>query len=157
MTTSFAQNLKATTLAVAITAATVFTGTAPALATDADQQIELVYIWTAKPSMEQQLIGTYSAVGEVLDKHEPGLLEYEISVSETGHQIVIHEVFEDANALAFHLQSTAAQYFPQITEIAVPGPFIFRGDVPEELKAAAYQMDMGAIFTTDWTGFNRGG
>ena len=76
-------------------------------------------------------------------------------MSETGNQIVIHEVFEDGDALAFHLSETAAQFFPQLVAFATPGPFIFRGDVPEELKAAAYGMNMGAIFTGDWDGFER--
>ena len=57
--------------------------------------------------------------------------------------------------MAFHLSETAAQFFPQLVEFATPGPFIFRGDVPEELKAAAYGMEMGAIFTGEWSGFER--
>ena len=91
----------------------------------------------------------------MLEANEPGLISYEIAVSETGDQIIIHEVFEDGDALAFHLSETAAVFFPQLVEFATPGPFIFRGDVPEELKAAAYQMNMGAIFTGDWNGFDR--
>ena len=90
-----------------------------------------------------------------VEANEPGLISYEIAVSETGKQIVIHEVFEDGDALAFHLSETAAQFFPQLVEFATPGPFIFRGDVPDELRAAAYQMEMGAIFTGDWEGFER--
>lgn len=118
-------------------------------------EIGLVYVWTANPGMGEQLVATYAAVGETLEANEPGLLSYEIAVSEKGDQIVIHEVFEDSEALAVHLSGTAAQYFPQISEFATPGPFIFRGDVPEDLKAAAYGMNMGAIFTTDWAGFSR--
>ncbi|MDU8927181.1 antibiotic biosynthesis monooxygenase [Alisedimentitalea sp. MJ-SS2] len=118
-------------------------------------QIDLTYVWTAHPGMEKRLVATYGAVGEVLQANEPGLLTYEIAVSETGNQIVIHEVFKDGEALAFHLSETAAQFFPQLVEFATPGPFIFRGDVPEDLKAAAYQMNMGAIFTADWSGFER--
>lgn len=117
--------------------------------------IDLVYVWTAHEGMEDQLIGTYAAVGAALEAGEPGLLHYGISISETGHQIVIHEVFANNEALAFHLNGTAARYFPQISQIATPGPFIFRGDVDEELRRAAYQMNMGAIFTTDWEGFSR--
>ncbi len=135
--------------------AIALSGVMAAQAGDMSTEIDLVYVWTAKPGMGEQLVATYAAVGEVLEANEPGLLSYEIAVSETGEQIVIHEVFEDSAALAFHLSGTAAQYFPQIVEIATPGPFIFRGDVPEELKAAAYQMQMGAIFTGDWDGFAR--
>ena len=141
--------LKAT-LAAAIIAATgipAFAGTT--------SEIALTYVWTAHEGQAERLIATYQAVGDILEANEPGLLSYEIAVSETGNQIVIHEVFEDGNALAFHLSETAAQFFPQLVEFANPGPFIFRGDVPEELKAAAYGMNMGAIFTGDWNGFER--
>ncbi len=127
---------------------------APVLA-DNGSEIELTYVWTAHEGQEERLVATYGAVGEMLEANEPGLISYEIAVSETGNQIIIHEVFEDGNALAFHLSETAAQFFPQLVEFATPGPFIFSGDVPEELKAAAYQMNMGAIFTGEWDGFER--
>ena len=127
---------------------------APALA-DNGTEIALTYVWTAHEGQEERLVATYGAVGEILEANEPGLISYEIAVSETGNQIVIHEVFEDGDALAFHLSETAAQFFPQLVEFATPGPFIFRGDVPEELKDAAYGMNMGAIFTGDWDGFER--
>ena len=142
-------NLKATAAVAMIT----LLG-APALA-DTDSEIALTYVWTAHAGQEVRLVATYGAVGEILEANEPGLISYEIAVSETGTQIVIHEVFEDGEALAFHLSQTAAQFFPQLVEFATPGPFIFRGDVPEELKAAAYAMNMGAIFTGDWDGFER--
>lgn len=127
---------------------------APAFA-EAGSEIALTYVWTAHEGQEERLVATYGAVGEILEANEPGLISYEIAVSETGNQIVIHEVFENGDALAFHLSETAAQFFPQLVEFATPGPFIFRGDVPEELKAAAYGMNMGAIFTSDWDGFER--
>ena len=127
---------------------------APAMAENGSE-IALTYVWTAHEGQEERLVATYGAVGEILEANEPGLISYEIAVSETGNQIVIHEVFEDGDALAFHLTETAAQFFPQLVEFATPGPFIFRGDVPEELKAAAYGMNMGAIFTGDWEGFER--
>ena len=127
---------------------------APAMA-DSGTEIALTYVWTAHKGQEERLVATYGAVAEILEANEPGLISYEIAVSETGNQIVVHEVFEDGDALAFHLSETAGQFFPQLVEFATPGPFIFRGDVPNELKAAAYQMEMGAIFTGDWEGFER--
>ena len=139
------------TLKSTIAAALIAVAATPTLA----EAIDLTYVWTAHDGQEERLVATYQAVGEILEANEPGLMAYEIAISETGNQIVIHEVFEDADALAFHLTETAAQFFPQLVEFANPGPFIFRGDVPEELKAAAYQMNMGAIFTGDWDGFER--
>jgi quinol monooxygenase YgiN len=126
-----------------------------AFADTTSTEIDLTYVWTAHEGQAERLIATYEAVGEALEANEPGLLFYELAVSERGDQIVIHEVFEDGNALAFHLSETAAAFFPQLVEFATPGPFIFRGDVPEELRAAAYQMNMGAIFAGDWDGFER--
>lgn len=138
-----------TTLAASLLAGSV------SLAEEPNSEITLTYVWTAHEGMEDKLVGTYQAVGQVLEANEPGLLSYEIAVSERGDQIVIHEVFEDGAALAVHLQETAAQFFPQLVEFATPGPFIFRGEVPAELKEAAYSMNMGAIFTGDWSGFDR--
>ena len=135
-------------------AAMIAISAGPALA-DTSSEIALTYVWTAHEGQEERLVATYSAVGEILEANEPGLITYGIAISETGNQIVIHEVFEDGNALAFHLSETAAQFFPQLVEFATPGPFIFRGDVPVELKAAAYDMNMGAIFTGEWSGFER--
>ncbi|MEM9433046.1 MAG: antibiotic biosynthesis monooxygenase [Pseudomonadota bacterium] len=142
------------TLKITAAATMIAVIAAPALA-DNGNEIALTYVWTAHEGQEERLIATYGAVGGLLETNEPGLISYEIAVSETGNQIVIHEVFEDGDALAFHLSETAARFFPQLVEFATPGPFIFRGDVPEELRAAAYQMDMGAIFTDDWEGFER--
>lgn len=144
-----------TIAAAAIIAGTTTLMAAPAAVADTSSQIDLTYVWTAHEGQEERLIATYEAVGDILEANEPGLLFYEIAVSETGNQIIIHETFEDGEALAFHLSETAAAFFPQLVEFATPGPFIFRGDVPEELKAAAYQMDMGAIFTGEWDGFDR--
>ena len=146
-------SLKTMTAAAFIAGSLALSGTAP-VAETATSEIALTYVWTAHAGMEERLVATYQAVGDILEANEPGI-SYEISVSETGNQIIIHEVFEDGDALAFHLSETAAQFFPQLVEFATPGPFIFRGDVPEHLKAAAYGMEMGAIFTTEWTGFER--
>ena len=148
-------SIKTSALSAAIAGATLVASATGAAAETKSTEIDLTYVWTAHPGKAEQLIQTYGMVGDVLNANEPGLLLYEISVSETGDQIVIHEVFEDGNALAFHLSETAAKFFPQLVEFATPGPFIFRGDVPEELKTAAYAMNMGAIFTGDWDGFER--
>lgn len=136
-------------------AAAVIAAAATGAGAEASTEIDLTYVWTAHEGQEERLVATYQAVGEMMEANEPGLLSYEIAVSETGDQIIIHEVFADGDALAFHLSETAAVFFPQLVEFATPGPFIFRGDVPEELKAAAYQMNMGAIFAGEWDGFER--
>lgn len=144
------------TLKIAAAAAAVSTmGAMASVAETGSSEIGLTYVWTAHEGQEQRLVDTYQAVGQILEANEPGLLSYEIAVSETGNQIIIHEVFADDAALAFHLSETAAQFFPQLVTFADPGPFIFRGEVPAHLKDAAYAMNMGAIFTGEWAGFTR--
>ena len=54
-----------------------------------------------------------------------------------------------------HLSSTAASHFPQLLAIAVPGPFLFFGDVPDELQQATEQMQLGAEFSKHAFGFDR--
>lgn len=151
----FTKALQSLATASVLAASVLTLAPAASVAGEQDSEIGLTYVWTAHPGMEERLVKTYEAVGEVLEANEPGLLHYEIAVSESGNQIVIYEVFEDGDALAFHLTETAAKFFPELVTFANPGPFIFRGDVPEELRQAAYQMEMGAIFTGEWTGFTR--
>ena len=141
--------------ALLVAGALTVSAASAALAGTESTEIDLTYVWTAHEGQADRLVATYEAVGEVLEANEPGLILYEIAVSESGDQIIIHEVFEDGDALAYHLSETAAAFVPQLVEFATPGPFIFRGDVPEELKPAVYQMNMGAIFTGDWDGFAR--
>ena len=58
-------------------------------------------------------------------------------------------------AVGFHLGTTAAQHFPSLLAIAVPGPFLFFGDVPDEIKQATQQMQLGASFAEHVAGFDR--
>ena len=53
------------------------------------------------------------------------------------------------------VRATAAHYFVKLSEIAVPGPFFFCGDVPDELKQAVEAMYMGAVFGVRASGFTR--
>ncbi len=46
-------------------------------------------------------------------------------------------------------------HLPQLVAIAAPGPFFFFGDVPDELKQATEQMQLGAEFGTHAIGFDR--
>ena len=47
------------------------------------------------------------------------------------------------------------RHFPQLIQIATPGPFFFCGDIPDEMKQAAEQMQLGAEFSTHVSGFDR--
>jgi quinol monooxygenase YgiN len=120
-----------------------------------NSEITVFYKWTAKPGKLDELKSMYSDVMKAMSDNEPDSLKMECYFADEENAIIVHDVFKDGNALGFHLMGTAAGHFPQLLEIAVPGPFMFCGDVPEELKQAAIGMNMGAEFGTHAFGFDR--
>ena len=120
-----------------------------------NQEITVVYRWTAKPGKMDELRAIYEQVLEQMEANEPGTLRMETYIAEDAGELIVHDVFAYGEALGFHLGVTAAQHFPQLAEIAVPGPFFFMGDVPAELKQAAEGMNMGAVFGSHVFGFSR--
>lgn len=120
------------------------------------QSITVFYKWTAKPGKFAELKAIYDNVFEEMDKNEPGTLSMQYYFDEDQQALVVNDLFQDGAALGAHLGGTAAHHFPQLAQIAVPGPFFFCGDVPEELKQAAIGMNMGAEFSTRIGGFERG-
>ena len=120
-----------------------------------DQEITVFYKWTAKPGKLTELKTIYEGVLAAMKDNEPDALKMACYIAEEQNAIFVHDVFKDGAALGLHLGGTAAHHFPQLAEIAVPGPFFFCGDVPEELKQAATGMKMGAEFGTHAFGFER--
>ena len=51
--------------------------------------------------------------------------------------------------------TTAAGHFNKLLEIAIPGEFLFCGEVPEEMKQAAIGMGLNATFAPNIFGFER--
>ena len=88
-------------------------------------------------------------------QNEPGAEAVHVYVSEADNALYVRDEFADAGAVGFHLQSTAAAHFPQLLAVATPGPFFFMGDVPDEMKQATEQMQLGAQFSTHAAGFDR--
>lgn len=120
-----------------------------------DQAITVFYKWTAKPGKFDELKAIYDNVFNEMNANEPGTLSMNYYFDEEQQALIVNDLFEDGNALGAHLGGTAANHFPQLTQIAVPGPFFFCGDVPEELKQAAIGMNMGAEFSQHISGFSR--
>ena len=118
-------------------------------------QITVVYKWTANPGKLEELKAIYAGVTEAMQQNEPGALAVHCYVSEAENALYVRDEFKDAAALGFHLQVTAQPHFPDLLAIAVPGPFFFFGDVPQELKDATEQMQLGAQFATYSGGFDR--
>ena len=120
-----------------------------------NQNITVVYKWTAKEGKLADLTSIYSNVTDAMEKNEPGAMAVHCYVSEKENALYVRDEFADAGAMGFHLQTTAAAHFPDLLAIATPGPFMFFGDVPQELQAATEQMQLGAEFALHTAGFDR--
>jgi len=120
-----------------------------------NQHVTVVYKWTAKPGKLDELTAIYKEVANAMEKNEPGAEAVHVYASEAENALYVRDEFRDAEAVGFHLQETAAAHFPQLLAIAVPGPFFFMGEVPDALKAATEQMQLGAEFSLHAAGFDR--
>ncbi|MEM9526425.1 MAG: antibiotic biosynthesis monooxygenase [Bacteroidota bacterium] len=120
-----------------------------------DQQVTVVYQWTAKPGQPMALKAIYSEVEKQMKANEPGALDVQCYFDEAARTLVVSDLFANAEALGFHLGTTAAAHFPQLLEIAQPGPFLFCGNIPEEMKQAALGMGLNATFAPSIFGFSR--
>ena len=120
-----------------------------------NSEITVVYKWTAKPGQLDALKSIYDAVASGMEENEPDALLMACYYADDDNAIVVHDLFKDGNALGTHLMGTAAKHFPELLEIAEPGPFFFCGDVPQELKQAANGMGLGAVFANPAVGFSR--
>ena len=118
-------------------------------------EITVVYRWTANPGRFDELKAIYEDVFSEMEANEPDALKMVCYFAEESNAVIVHDVFKDGAALGLHLGGTAAHHFPKLSEIAVPGPFFFCGNVPAELKQAAEAMNMGAVFGTHAFGFTR--
>jgi len=117
--------------------------------------ITVVYKWTANPGKLDELKSIYEQVTEAMKQNEPDAQAVHCYVSEKDNALYVRDEFKDAAALGLHLSTTAPSHFPQLLAIAVPGPFFFHGDVPQELQQATEQMQLGAEFATHAFGFDR--
>ena len=117
--------------------------------------VTVVYKWTAQPGKLEELASIYADVTAAMEANEPGAETVHIYVSQEENALYVRDEFEDAAAMGFHLSTTAANHFPQLISIATPGPFFFLGNVPDELKAATEQMQLGGEFAVHTAGFDR--
>ena len=124
-------------------------------AQEKDDHITVVYSWKAKTGKAEALKTIYKEVLEQMQKNEPGALAVESYFDESTDTLVIYDLFEDSNALAFHLSETAAAHFPDLLQIAEPGPFRFCGNVPDYLQKATREMGLQATFAQSESAFDR--
>ena len=120
-----------------------------------NQEITVVYKWTAKPGKSEELKAIYQDVAKQMEATEPNAIKVDCYFDERTDTLVVYDLFADGAALGLHLGTTAAGHFPSLLQIATPGPFLFCGDVPEELKQAAVGMGLDATFAPRIFGFSR--
>ena len=120
-----------------------------------NQEISVVYQWTAKPGKAEELKAIYKEVERQMQETEPDAIQVDCFYDDNRDVLVVHDLFKNGAALGQHLGTTAAGHFPSLLQIAIPGPFLFCGDVPEELKQAAVGMGLDATFAPRIFGFNR--
>ena len=111
--------------------------------------------WTAQPGKLEDLTAIYAQVTAQMEANEPGAEEVQVHVSEAEGRLYVRDEFADANAVGFHLGTTAAAHFQSLLAIATPGTFFFLGEIPDEMKAATAEMGLPAEFATSVAGFQR--
>ena len=119
------------------------------------KHVTVVYKWTAQPGKLDELASIYAEVTDAMKQNEPGAEAVHVYVSEAENALYVRDEFADAEAVGFHLGTTAAAHFGSLLAIATPGPFFFLGDVPDEMKAATEHMQLGGEFATHSAGFDR--
>jgi quinol monooxygenase YgiN len=120
-----------------------------------NQEITVVYKWTAKTGKAEELKAIYRNVEKDMKETEPGAIRVECYFEESTNTLIVSDLFADAAALGQHLGTTAAAHFPSLLQIANSGPFLFCGDVPEEMQQAAIGMGLDATFAPRIFGFDR--
>ena len=120
-----------------------------------NQEITVVYQWTAKEGKAEALKAIYQEVSKQMEETEPNAMQVSCYFDESKNTLVVYDLFKDAAALRQHLGTTAGDHFPSLLEIANPGLFLFCGDVPEEMKQAALGMGLNATFAPRQFGFSR--
>ncbi len=120
-----------------------------------NQEITVIYKWTAKPGKTNELKSIYREVEKEMKETEPGALKVACYFNESDGVLLVLDLFKNGDALGQHLGTTAAGHFPHLLQIAEPGPFLFCGDVPENLKKAAIGMGLDATFAPHSFGFSR--
>ena len=120
-----------------------------------NSHVTVVYRWTAKPGKLDELTTIYQAVTEAMEQNEPGAETVHVYVSTEDNAIYVRDEFTNADAMGFHLGTTAAAHFPDLLAIATPGPFFFLGDIPADMRQHVEQMGLGGQFATHAAGFDR--
>ena len=120
-----------------------------------NHEVMVVYKWTAKAGKSEDLKSIYQEVTAQMKANEPGAVTVQCYFEDSSGTLVVMDLFADAGAVGFHLGTTAAGHFENLLDIAIPGEFLFCGNLPEEMKKAALGMGLNATFAPNVFGFSR--
>ena len=120
-----------------------------------NQEVMVVYKWTAKEGQSEALKAIYKEVLDQMESSEPGAQNVQCFFDPNTSTLIVMDLFSDAGAVGFHLGTTAAGHFENLLSIANPGDFLFCGEIPEDMKQAALGMGLQATFAPRVFGFNR--
>lgn len=120
-----------------------------------ENQVMVVYNWTAKEGKSEALKAIYQEVTNQMKANEPGALNVQCYFDEAKSKLVVMDLFQDAGAVGFHLGTTAGAHFQSLLEIAIPGEFLFMGNIPQEMQEAAKGMGLQATFAPNVFGFEK--
>lgn len=117
--------------------------------------VTVVYKWTAQAGKLDELAAIYAQVTAAMQANEPDAEAVHVYVSPEENALYVRDEFANAEAVGFHLGTTAGAHFGDLLAIATPGPFFFLGEVPAEMQQATEQMGLGGEFATHFAGFDR--
>ena len=80
--------------------------------------VTVMYKWTAQPGKLDELASIYAGVTEAMEQNEPGAEAVHIYVSESDNAVYVRDEFADAQAVGYHLSTTAAAHFADLLAIA---------------------------------------
>jgi quinol monooxygenase YgiN len=119
------------------------------------QEIVVTYQWITEAQNAEQLKAIYKDVTEAMQANEPDAQRVGCYYDDKSNTLTVIDHFKNAAALGLHLGTTAPAHFPQLLQIAQPGPFLFCGSVPQEMQEAALGMGLNASFSPYVFGFER--
>ena len=94
-----------------------------------NQEVMVVYKWTAKTGKAAELKAIYDDVMHQMQTKEPDAKQVECYFEDASSTLVVMDIFADPSAVGFHLGTTAAGHFDHLLKIATPGEFLFCGEM----------------------------
>ncbi|MDC1068941.1 hypothetical protein OAQ99_07260 [Candidatus Kapabacteria bacterium] len=120
-----------------------------------NSEIIVVYSWTANEGKAEELQTIYKEVSAQMKANEPDANRVECYFDSNLNKLVVIDFFKNAEAVGFHLGTTANNHFGSLLQIAKPGPFLFCGDIPEAIQTATKEMGLDATFAPHQFGFTK--